>query len=191
MYLLGHLGFTSLVGIYFNKYFKAESISHNSNLVGFWSFLLVGSMFPDIFDKPIGSIIYSTGRWLGHTLLFIIIISLIILFVFKFSSDAVIYSSAFLLGNIMHLILDQPSLGVEIPFFPLFPNPFDATGWNSFLFGIQDPFVLLTELIGMVILVSLVFIYNLDKKIKIALFLFVSAYFFLYLLLYYTWVLTV
>jgi hypothetical protein len=193
MYLLGHLGFTSLIGYLLDKYKfidpHLEEKAYNRN--AYWIFLLSGSMFPDIIDKSVGSLIFSTGRWLGHTLLFILVASIIIGLFFRDNGRGKVFGLYFFIGNVMHLVLDQPSLGIGIPLFPLFPDPFLSSEWNSFLFGFTDPFVWLTEAIGLLILVLLSYLYNLEKKKKIGLFLFVLSYLIVTTILYYFWVMNI
>ena len=105
MYLLGHLGFTALSGFVIEKITKQKYSKFELNYL----YLLIGSMIPDILDKPIGSLLFFTGRWIGHSLFFILIISFLISITLKklFSHEkALILALVFMWGNIMHLILE-------------------------------------------------------------------------------------
>jgi len=194
LYLLGHLGFTAVMGFVLDKKLLPETIS-SSKLSNFhffkWFLLLLGSMIPDIIDKPLGILIFSTGRWFGHTLLLILLESFFLIILLRFSNKRYKFALYFLIGNLMHIILDQPSLGIAIPFFPLFPDPFIVTEWNSFLFGIKSPIVWLTEFLGLIILLTLGKYYKMNKIKWVGLSLLITSYFAVYLALYYFWVLII
>ncbi|MHA2033356.1 MAG: metal-dependent hydrolase, partial [Candidatus Kariarchaeaceae archaeon] len=75
MYLLGHVGITLICGYLYQK-IRKEDFSQ------FTLYLGIGSMIPDFIDKPIGSLVFQTGRWLGHSFFFLsllLILGLLIL----------------------------------------------------------------------------------------------------------------
>jgi len=71
--------------------------------------LLIGSLLPDIIDKPIGQFffrgIFSNGRIFSHSLFFLVIISFIGFYLYKHRSRIWLLTLSF--GTFMHLILDQ------------------------------------------------------------------------------------
>ncbi|MFW9873524.1 MAG: metal-dependent hydrolase [Candidatus Thorarchaeota archaeon] len=115
--------------------------------------LIIGSLLPDIIDKPILLIGLGSGRFLSHNLFFILIAFLIL---FLFTKKNLRISIPFLAGLIIHLILDLP----EVPiFYPLISYDFVLLEeplffWISKL--LSDPVVIMTELIGVAILIFIV-----------------------------------
>ncbi len=154
MYLLGHLGFTALSGFVIEKIAKQQNTRFELNYV----YLLIGSMSPDLIDKPIGSLLFSTGRWIGHSLLFILLISVFLGIALKkllSHEKALTITLVFMWGNIMHLILDLTGLDIQVILWPFLGLDFQTGAWNGFLLGIFVPYVWITEIIGLLILISL------------------------------------
>ena len=117
--------------------------------------LLVGSMLPDILDKPIGTWlmadIFGNGRIFGHTLLFSLILLGVGVYLFAGSRRAGILSLA--LGSLAHLGLDQMWLQAETLLWPLFGWSFPKGDVSQWLEGIvrslfSKPGVYIPELIG-------------------------------------------
>ena len=123
--------------------------------------LLVGSLLPDIIDKPIGQLwlrgVLDNGRIFCHTLLFLIIITLIGLYIFRtrHKNWLLVLSG----GVFIHLILDRMWLVPVTLLWPVygfaFPRLEDFTCWLNFiLYGLfNNPAVYIPEIIGAVILV--------------------------------------
>ncbi len=123
-------------------------------------FLALGSMLPDIVDKPLGLLLFGSpnmGRTFAHTLLFLIILAAISLRLQNIRSASLTW------GVLVHLILDSmwsspvtllwPLLGG----FPLAPN-LDAISYlQMLLMGLKDPGILLPELLGLGYLLVLVY----------------------------------
>jgi len=87
--------------------------------------LLIGSILPDIIDKPLGRIIFrnsiSNGRIYCHTTLFLLLISIIGIYLYvKFRNNHFLILS---FGTFTHLIFDQMWLASHTLFWPLY-------GWN-------------------------------------------------------------
>ena len=124
--------------------------------------LLVGSLLPDIIDKPIGQYIFKdtfdNGRIFSHTLLFFIIISAI--GVFLYIKQRRTWMLALASGVFTHLILDEMWQTPATLFWPWlgfrFPSV-DLEGWarNVWEALFSDPGVYIPEVIGLVILLVL------------------------------------
>ncbi len=114
--------------------------------------LLIGSILPDVIDKPFVLLGIGTGRYFSHNLLFVLV-SFIVIFLSTKRNLRV--SFPFLCGLTTHLLLDIP----YVPFF----YPFISYEWvvidDVILFWFDalftNPFVIITEIAGVV---SLVFI---------------------------------
>lgn len=96
--------------------------------------LLLGSLLPDIIDKPLGHIILrdslNNGRIYCHTLLFAIVISLLAFYLWKQKNKFWLFPIAF--GVIMHFILDQMWLMPHSLFWPLYGWAFPKGEWDSY-----------------------------------------------------------
>lgn len=115
--------------------------------------LIIGSLLPDIIDKPLLLLGLGTGRLLSHNLFFSFIAFLIL---FKFTKRNLRISIPFLAGMIIHLILDIPKVPL---FYPLISYDYlfleePISFWFSQLFS--NPVVIMTELIGVTIIIFIV-----------------------------------
>lgn len=132
MFPLAHLGFTSLLS------------SRNIDL----KVLLLGALLPDLIDKPLGHILLpgNNGRIIAHTLLF----SALLLLIGLAWKSALPLS----LGVSMHQLLDSMYLSPESSLWPVL-GPFPSTDFHisSWLDSLTDPFIIITELVGLAILV--------------------------------------
>ncbi len=120
--------------------------------------LLVGSLLPDIIDKPVGQVLFretfSGGRLFSHTLLFLILITLAGLYLYRRYGKNWLLVLAF--GTFTHLILDGMWLSPRTLFWPVFGFGFkriDLTNWLPDMFRalLTDPATYVPELIGLVI----------------------------------------
>lgn len=135
--------------------------------------LLIGSMLPDIVDKPIGLYLFrdtfSTGRLFCHTLLFFILITLAGVYLYKVRRRAWLLVLAF--GTFTHLILDQMWLAYRTLLWPFFGFTFereDITDWAAQMLRslYTNPSVYLPEFIGAVILLWFCSVLVRKKKIR-------------------------
>ncbi len=133
---------------------RITSVSRSINI----RLLLIGSLLPDIFDKPIGQLFFveyfSNGRIFGHTLLFLVLITIIGLFLYKSRNNTWLLVLSF--GTFMHLILDAMWLTPQTLFWPLYGFTFeriDLSSWIQDIFGslASNPLVYLPELAGFVL----------------------------------------
>lgn len=112
--------------------------------------LIVGSLLPDLIDKPILFLGLGSGRFLSHSLLFIFITFLIVFGITKGNKKV---SLPLLIGMIFHLVLDLPDIPLFFPFisyeYIILEDPFSV--WiNSLL---TNPIVIMTELAGILFII--------------------------------------
>ena len=117
--------------------------------------LLVGSLLPDIIDKPLGQFIFrdyiGTGRAYAHTLLFLIlVITAGLLIRFRFLRT---WGLALAFGTLIHDVLDFLWLSPKEFLWPLYGwhfSPIDIYAWWPGLLTelMTAPLVYIPELIG-------------------------------------------
>ncbi len=121
--------------------------------------LLLGSLLPDIIDKPIGQFffldIFSSGRIFCHTLLFLLVISLVGLYLYKRKQKTWLLPLSF--GIFMHLILDQMWLNPQTLLWPLYGFAFpkaNLSHWlgDTFVTLLTEPSIYIPEIIGALVL---------------------------------------
>lgn len=127
-----------------------------------YRFLLVGSLLPDILDKPVGGIIFyntfQSGRIFGHTLcLNIILIVLGIYILRRWGKTWLIILAS---GSVVHILLDRMWASPGAFFWPAygwsFPeiSPVDFFGWlSNVLNTLTNPAVAIPEIFGLGVLV--------------------------------------
>ncbi len=134
--------------------------------------LLLGSILPDIIDKPLGHIILrdslDNGRIYCHTLLFAIIISLAAFCLWKYKHKGWLFPVAF--GVLMHLVLDEMWLMHHTLLWPLYGLSFPKGEWDFYWGEILhksgiDPGLYIPEIIGGSILVLFAILIVLRKHV--------------------------
>jgi len=127
--------------------------------------LLVGSLLPDIIDKPIGVFFFrdtfSNGRIFCHTLLFLILITLGGLYLYRSRNKIWLLVLSF--GTFMHLILDRMWLSPRTLLWPLYGFSFekvDLTYWMGDMFHalLTNPMAWISELVGAAIVICFVWL---------------------------------
>ena len=122
--------------------------------------LLIGSLLPDIIDKPIGHLLFkeslSNGRIFSHTLLFLILLTLWGLFFNRRYGKTWFLSLSF--GTFVHLILDQIWHTPKTLLWPILGLSFEKlelTGWIEGIWHalLTDPAIYIPELIGLFVLI--------------------------------------
>ncbi len=165
MYPFAHIGYTffavELVFIFTYIFKKLRNkdpvaIQWGIRYVSLYA-LLLGSMGPDIIDKAISLPITGNGRYIGHSLLFNVVISMIVLAIFWKNKRIWI---GFIFGWQMHILLD---LGGFIPWLFPFVNYEFPVRELSFLEMIQLPSVYLNEIFGAICLITIIVLYVLRK----------------------------
>lgn len=135
-------------------------------------FLLLGSLLPDLIDKPIGIYlfhnIFGTGRIFCHTLLFTILIALAGLYLFRRSGKTWLLAISF--GTFMHLVLDEMWLYPQTLLWPSFGLTFYQRYLENWLNTIvsdmlADPSVFIPELAGAAILIWFALLLVRRKKV--------------------------
>ncbi|MGB4653726.1 metal-dependent hydrolase [Methanothrix sp.] len=123
-------------------------------------FLALGSMLPDILDKPLGLLVFGSanmGRTFAHTLLFLIILAAISFHLQDIKMASLTW------GVLVHLILDSMWSSPIILLWPLlggFPSaPYmDTLSYLQMLLtGLEDPGILIPELLGLGYLLILIY----------------------------------
>ena len=121
--------------------------------------LLLGSMLPDIIDKPMGIYFFreelSNGRIFTHTLLFLILTTIAGYYLYRRWGKT--HLLAISLGIFTHLILDQMWLAPKTLFWPVLGPGFDradVSGWISNILHalVTEPEMYVPELVGLIIL---------------------------------------
>ena len=122
-------------------------------------FLLVGSMLPDIIDKPVGVYFFretfSNGRIFSHTLLFLVVITIAGFLIKKYSGKT--WGLALSFGTLFHFILDEILLTPKTLLWPLYGFGFEkyeiGNWWVNILHGLlENPKNYIPEIIGFVVL---------------------------------------
>ena len=117
--------------------------------------LLVGSLLPDIIDKPVGIYLFpqtlSNGRIFSHTLLFLLLIALSGYFLYQRRRKIWLLILTF--GTFMHLILDQMWKSPQTLLWPLYGPSFPKlalTDWLPNMINnlLADPAVYVPEMVG-------------------------------------------
>ena len=109
--------------------------------------LVIGSLLPDLIDKPLLLLGFGPGRYLSHNLLFVLI-SFFTLFLLTKKNKRV--SFPFLFGVSIHLLLDIP----YVPFFFPFILYEDIIIGEPIVFWIEayltKPLIQITEIAGVI-----------------------------------------
>jgi hypothetical protein len=117
--------------------------------------VLIGSLLPDIVDKPVGAIFlahfFSNGRILGHTVLFSLILGLTGMYLYRKHGKRGLLVLA--LGSFLHLVLDQMWLDTRTLLWPLYGwsfAPVDISDWFPRMLQrlVTDPQAFIPEIIG-------------------------------------------
>lgn len=124
--------------------------------------LVIGSLLPDIIDKPIGRFFFrdtfSNGRIFGHTFLFLIVLTCAGLCLYRWHSRMWLLALSF--GTCTHLIFDEMWLDPRTLLWPLYGLAFERSNLTSLLPGMlhalhTDPSIYGPEIVGAAILICL------------------------------------
>lgn len=174
MFLLGHMGITLGAAVLLDAALsKSHSISTQSNQQLQYNqqtkpsllsridlrILLVGSLLPDIIDKPVGDVFFqdtfSNGRIFCHTLLFLALITLAGFYLYRNYGRA--WPLVLSFGTFIHLILDQIWVEPSTLLWPFYGFAFEKIEQTHMLdYWFREmhtaPSVYVPEIIGAVIL---------------------------------------
>ena len=141
-----------------------------------YRFLILGSMLPDIIDKPLGlwllADIFSNGRIIAHSLLFTLLLVVAGVLLYSWQGKCGVLCISF--GVVAHLCLDQIWLNRTTFLWPLHGWTFEKTDINHWLERMlahltTDPSIWVTEIIGGLILAA--FLLNLVRQKRLCQFL--------------------
>ena len=127
--------------------------------------LFIGSLLPDIVDKPVGrfffSDVFSNGRIFCHTLLFLIVLVVGGLYLYWNRKKTCLLVLAF--GTFIHLILDTMWLMPETLLWPLYGLQFKRVYYDNWIQHIlyavlNQPIIIIPELVGVVIVIWFVWL---------------------------------
>lgn len=161
MLLFGHIGVT--LGIFFGLAILVPRLKTIINPI----YLAIGTLLPDLIDKPLGMIIFgsilSTGRMVGHTLLFSLTLLLIGLYLYDKKREIIVLTLA--TGSFFHLIEDQMWGSPRTLFWPFFGFSFPKyerdNGIEYLLTLFKESFTphfsraYIPEILGMVVIILL------------------------------------
>jgi len=145
--------------------FKKAPASGRASLLTFFQridvrLLLIGSLLPDIVDKPLGTYFLrdslSSGKIFCHTLVFLLVITLTGLYLYRGHGKIWLLTLSF--GTFTHLICDQMWGNLHTLLWPAYGFAFkrdEISHWiQNILYGLHsDPRIYVPELIGMLILI--------------------------------------
>ena len=171
MFIFGHVGIT--LGIFYSLY-RLYSKDNFSSAV---PYIVVGSLLPDIIDKPLGRIILAdtigSGRIFAHTLLFVTLLGLLGYYLYKkgYPKFLVIAGASF-----CHLLEDQIWNSPKVFFWPFlgwdFPKDQISGSFIEYLMIIFNRSyypalteVFISEIIGLIIIILLMGSY-IQSKVK-------------------------
>jgi len=121
--------------------------------------LLLGSVLPDLIDKPLGQVVFrdtfSNGRIFCHTLLFLVVISLLGYYIWQRQGKTWLIVIAF--GVFMHLLLDGMWHSPHTLLWPFYGWAFPRRSvdhfWRHIVENLEhNPGTYVPEIIGLVIL---------------------------------------
>jgi hypothetical protein len=160
MWVLGHLGFASAI-FAVGARVSAKRWDGETGARAFRWFLL-GSLLPDLVDKPVGRVIlgehFQNGRIYFHTLLVLLLFLAAGFLLHRVRDARFLAISA---GMAVHLLLDAIWAFPETALWPLlgpFPRfPEEGSFWQYLVEQFRNPMVVATELSGLAaLLLSLV-----------------------------------
>ncbi len=170
--LFAHMGITLASARGLERVIISQGANRISDLIDY-RLVILGSMLPDIIDKPLGGIILKetlgNGRIYCHTLLFLLVFSGLGLFLWY------AYRKSWLLvlavGIFFHHVLDFMWLLPQTFLWPMYGWGFakgdpDGWFWQWIETLLTKPHVFIPELIGVVILTLFVFELVHHKKLR-------------------------
>ncbi len=141
--------------------------------------ILIASLLPDIIDKIFLFFSVGDGRFISHSLFFLVISVLLIFLVNKallltrFSEkikNSYSIAISFFIGTFIHLLLDLPNIPLFYPFIEYhvyYYFPYFGAAVNSWITEfLSNPILISTEIIGLILLVFIIInnkLYSLKK----------------------------
>jgi inner membrane protein len=103
-----------------------ESLSKYTDI----RFLVIGSLLPDIIDKPIGHMFLGNGRVFAHTLLFLLLLIVVGTIVYRRNKH--LWGLSLAAGVFMHLFLDTMWLAPHTLFWPFLGWVFEREDYSDY-----------------------------------------------------------
>jgi inner membrane protein len=153
LFFLGHLGISLGIAYILEKRFLRNRLGRID-----YRFLLVGSMIPDIIDKPLSVVGLIGGRSIAHTLVFALTVTCVTTcFGARKGKSAI--GVVLSLGVWLHLLLDMMWEMPEVILWPALGFAFPVYGFD--LGGILEnlvtnPYVFGGEILGAVLLIAFI-----------------------------------
>ncbi len=122
--------------------------------------LMIGSMLPDIIDKPVGEYFFRetfyNGRIFGHTLLFLVLIAAAGYYLYQRHKQ--LWMLVLAAGVFMHIALDEMWQVPGTFFWPFLGLTFaryELTGWLADILKalLSEPYIYISEAIGLAIFI--------------------------------------
>lgn len=139
--------------------------------------LLLGSLLPDIIDKPLGrfflSDVFENGRIFGHTLLFAIFIIIAGWYVYRRWRKTALLALSF--GVVTHIVLDRMWNYTQTLFWPMYGFSFEKYNYDFWSWStmerrwerlVDNPFLGVPEFIGALIFIWLAVYLVRNRKLK-------------------------
>ncbi len=166
MFLLGHTGLTAALG----ELLSRRGVMRLLDI----RVLLIGSILPDMVDKPLAFLLGIEGRNVGHSLLFSVALTLFLALPLvlprlyprrvarRLSNPLPLLS----IGLWTHLLLDMMWLQPRIALWPFLRVGFEPAVFSllELILTLMDPYVLGGELAGLGVLTFLTWKYRLYRK---------------------------
>ncbi len=132
MYPLAHIGIALLLAKLFERRLKLKN----------YKLVALGSILPDLIDKPLTIVGIGSGRFIAHSLIFTIAATLI--------------SRELGFGCAMHLILDRIWEEPDVLFMPIFGIPWGVhhTIYDFIRILLKDRVVQAGEIVGLICIAS-------------------------------------
>ena len=184
MLIFGHPGITLGAAVLLNSALtRSYSSGSSAPWLASWRdridirLLLVGSLLPDIIDKPVGQLffkdVFSNGRIFSHTLLFLILITVVGFYLYRNRRKTWLLALSF--GSLLHLIEDQIWRAPQTLLWPLFGFAFPKTAPDLLIHWTQNmlyvlrtyPSVYMPEIIGALILIWFTVVLGRRQKVRI------------------------
>jgi len=163
MLILAHTGITLAIARGIEKLMVRRGIRKLPELIDY-RLVLVGSMLPDIIDKPLGGLVlresFGSGRTYCHTVLFLLLLFVIgMLFWHKFRRPGLLVLAG---GSFVHHVLDGMWLFPATFLWPAYGWAFpkgDVEHWLAHWIKslMTNPYVYVPEIVGGLILIFLGF----------------------------------
>ena len=166
MFLIGHIGIS--IGII---YLLAWVISFrlnkdNPSKLSLWDIdfriVIIAAILPDIIDKVIGMIILkdeiSNGRLFTHSIVIVGIFSAILLTMTKIKIIRGLQILFYIIPVWLHILLDRMWEDPHTLFWPIFGTSFpklDVEFSDYFTILLSEPYILVSEIIGGLIIITL------------------------------------